>query len=345
MQFTLSFMLAVVVLVALSLAVFGAWGLFVGAILVGIVLYVRSNESRWRALAIVGLVLLCGSCLIGLLLPAVSCLSEAARRCQCRNNLKQIGLGLHNYQETYRRLPPVQEGDEAGQPPCSWRVRLLPFLEQDPLFQQYNFREPSDGPNNLKLASQSPSFIYRCPSSRYNRTQGTTNYLAVVGPDGNWLEPDNREGDVSNPVRVVETCQWRVAWMEPRDVSLRDLHSPSSLQPPALSSQHIDRETFFYRVQYVGANALFADGRVHLIPPDVPGDLLRAALLGDRQKQRELVNYGRRELNWPNCIALASLVICFLLMLAWPRRQAMWDEKEECREDVGSPETTGSQSH
>jgi hypothetical protein len=274
-------------------------------------------------MAIVGLVLLCGSCLIGLLLPAVSFLSEAARRCQCRDSLKQIGLGLHNYLETYGRLPPVHDGDGAGQPPCSWRVRLLPFLEQDHLFQQNNFREPWDGPNNLKLASQS-CYIYRCLSDRDSRPQGTTSYLAVVGPDGNWLEPDNREGDTSNPVRVVETCELRIVWTEPRDVLLEEIHSPSSSQPAALSSHHFDEGSFFYYDQPIGAHALFADGRVYMIPPDVPGDVLRVALLGDRNKQDELATYyGGRQLNWSNCAALASLIICFLLMLAWPRRQAM----------------------
>lgn len=319
MQFTLSALLAAAVLVALSLAVFGPCGLLVGAVLVSLVACVRSAKSRRQALAYSAAVLLCGFCLIGLLLPGVPGVRESARRCQCSINLKQLGLGLLNYQAAYGRLPPVRQCDPQDQPLLSWRVRLLPFVEQDRLFRQYNRNEPWDSPDNRKLANI-PLPLYQCPSDLRDGPQGTANYVAVVGPDGDWLEPDHRDEEASNPVRVVETCDMRIAWPEPRDLSLDELLDPSPSRPSALSNQHLHKGRFFYRDQPAGANALFADGRVCLIPPGVPEEVLRAAFLGDRQKQEELAMYAAGKLNWPNCAALGSLIVCLVVMLAWPRR-------------------------
>ncbi|MEN6496839.1 MAG: DUF1559 domain-containing protein [Thermoguttaceae bacterium] len=326
MQFTLSALFAAAVLVALSLAVFGPWGVLVGPFLVGIVAGVRSVKSRWQALARFAAGLLCGLFLTGLLLPAVGSQREPGRRRWCTGNLKQIGLGLLSYQTAHGRLPPVRQCDHEGQALLSWRVLLLPFVDRGHLFpgecnlfQQYDRSEPWDGPTNRKLANIQLS-IYKCWSDLRDRPDGTANYVAVTGPEGDWLEPDHRAEDASNPVRVVETCTVRIAWTEPRDVSLDEILTPSPSCPSALSSKHFDKDSFFYRDQLAGANALFADGHVCLISPEVPADLLRAALLGDRQKQEELATYAARKVNWPNCAALAGLIACLVSMLVWPRR-------------------------
>lgn len=327
MQFTLSSLLAATVLVALSVAVFGPWGIFVGAMLLGIVTYIRSAKSRWEALAKCVLAFLCVSCLFNPLIPVRSRAREAASRSQCLNNLKQIGLGLLNYQDMYGGLPPVRHRDGQGQPLYSWRVLLLPFVEQGRLFQQYDCREPWNGPNNGKLAGVRLD-IYRCPSDQ-GGPQGMTNYVAVLGPDGNWLQADDREKEASNPVRIIERCDVQIGWAEPREVSLDEICSSSPSQPAAISSKHSVDGEFFYHAEEVGANALFADGRVRLIPPGVPEEVFRAALLGDRTQQDKLATYGGRSLNWPNCAALASLIVCFVLMLAWPRRRAAIKDAEE----------------
>ena len=76
--------------------------------------------------------------LIALLLPAVQQAREAARRTQCKNNLKQIGLALHNYESTFGRLPP---GTFGGMGTCNddglaWSFSILPYLDQAPLYNQ-----------------------------------------------------------------------------------------------------------------------------------------------------------------------------------------------------------------
>jgi hypothetical protein len=103
-------------------------------------------------------------CLIALLLPAVQQAREAARRTQCKNNMKAIALAMHNYHDTYGSFPPAYIPDENGKPMHSWRVLILPMLDQQFLYSQYDFDQPWDSPANRSVMDRMPA-IYGCPSS------------------------------------------------------------------------------------------------------------------------------------------------------------------------------------
>ncbi len=93
--------------------------------------------------------------LVSLLLPAVQSAREAARRTQCKNNLKQYGLAIHNYHDVYNYLPNGGSRSPGGtgnwvtdvHPAIGWQVRVLPFLDQTPLYNQLNMRLWYDGTN------------------------------------------------------------------------------------------------------------------------------------------------------------------------------------------------------
>src|SRR5262249_10846274 len=98
---------------------------------------------------------------------------------QCQNNLRQIGLALHNYHDAYGNFPPQASFDKSGKPLLSWRVHILPFLEQEELDREFHLDEPWDSDHNKKLIDRMPP-IYRCPKQKLKES-GKTTYLAPVG--------------------------------------------------------------------------------------------------------------------------------------------------------------------
>jgi prepilin-type N-terminal cleavage/methylation domain-containing protein/prepilin-type processing-associated H-X9-DG protein len=106
--------------------------------------------------------------LIALLLPAVQAAREAARRAQCANNLKQIGLGLHNYHDVYRAFPFAWMVDLQNGPNAQvWGTRILPFVEQGTIYDQYDNSLPAfneTSPINVQLV-QNIVDVFICPSS------------------------------------------------------------------------------------------------------------------------------------------------------------------------------------
>ncbi|MBM4090163.1 MAG: DUF1559 domain-containing protein, partial [Planctomycetes bacterium] len=100
--------------------------------------------------------------LVALLLPAVQSAREAARRTSSSNNLKQIALAMHNYHDVYKKFPPRASLDANGKPLLSWRVHILPFVEEVALYEQFKLDEPWDSPHNSQLIDKMPR-VYQNP--------------------------------------------------------------------------------------------------------------------------------------------------------------------------------------
>ncbi|WDQ18049.1 DUF1559 domain-containing protein [Rhodopirellula sp. P2] len=166
--------------------------------------------------------------LVGLLLPAVQAARQAARRMQSSNNIKQIMLAMHNHHAAFSELPLSAIVDDDGNPLLSWRVALLPFHDENELYQQFRLDEPWDSEHNLPLAQQIPS-VYQPPGVLV--PPGHTIYQAVVG-DTIGLKPRQRTGfrefldGLSNSVLVLETnAEQAVVWTKPEDIAI-DLDDP-----------------------------------------------------------------------------------------------------------------------
>ena len=136
--------------------------------------------------------------LIALLLPAVQQAREAARRTQCKNNLKQIGLAIHNYHDTYRQFPLSigwhPDGSQNGN--FSDKVFMLPYLDRAPEFNGTNFRAaPWDssgwfGTSNITTQSKRLP-VFNCPSQPYECNGGQANFtyamnMGTAGPNGKY---------------------------------------------------------------------------------------------------------------------------------------------------------------
>lgn len=158
------------------------------------------------------------------LLPAVTGAREAAQRAQSMNNLKQIGLALHNYHDTHGHFPaPVMMGPD-GKTPHSWRVAILPFVEEADMFNQYRFDEPWDSEHNKKVTEKIPP-VFRHPMDKKDSTNAS--FFALVGT--NTLMGDNkrntRMADItdgtSNTLMIVEAKR-DIPWSKPEDIAYPD---------------------------------------------------------------------------------------------------------------------------
>ena len=142
--------------------------------------------------------------LVGLLLPAVNMARESARRTQCSNNLRQIGIALHNYHGVKRTLPP---GCLQWRPPkggknfkqFAWSAMILPYLEQTELFESINFHVAYDDPQNAAPGSVGLS-VYTCPSAIAPAPGGLakTDYAGLYG------QRLTAFGDTSNGVFIYD---------------------------------------------------------------------------------------------------------------------------------------------
>src|SRR5262249_45984983 len=154
--------------------------------------------------------------LIALMLPAVRTARPAAYRSQCTNNLKQIGLALHNYEQEYKALPPARTVDATGRPLHSWRTLILPYLEQQSLYQTIDLSKPWNDPANTR-ARETVVSVFHCPSAV--GPQNTTTYLAIAAPNG-FLSPreSRRLAEITDPhtstLMVIEADDENaVPWM------------------------------------------------------------------------------------------------------------------------------------
>jgi prepilin-type N-terminal cleavage/methylation domain-containing protein/prepilin-type processing-associated H-X9-DG protein len=143
--------------------------------------------------------------LIGLLVPAVQKVREAAARMKCTNNLKQVGLALHGYHDTNQMFPPgyadgntnpTSTPDNDVGPGWGWAAYLLPHLEQGNLFNQINFKQ-GVGLGGNAAASQLALPIYQCPSDGYQQNF-TVWPTSVVVAHGNYVGNNGWEECFSN---------------------------------------------------------------------------------------------------------------------------------------------------
>jgi prepilin-type processing-associated H-X9-DG protein len=204
--------------------------------------------------------------LIALLLPAVQSAREAARRTQCTNNFKQIGLAMHNYLSANGGFPKPAITDKDGKPLLSWRVAILPYIEQQALYNKFKLDEPWDSPHNKALINEMPP-TYVCPS-RTNVAPGSTTYQVFVGPgalfeEGKTTRIQNVTDGTSNTLMVIEANR-AVPWTKPDDLKFDPNAAPSLL---GAWSNHPG-----------GFDALFADGSVRFIKFSVSPQVIKCLI-------------------------------------------------------------------
>ncbi len=183
------------------------------------------------------------------------------------NNLSKLGTGLHSYHQTHGSLPPAAITDKAGKPLLSWRVAILPYIEELDLYKQFKLDEPWDSPHNLKLLEKMPK-LYG-PVLVPQKAPFVTYYQAFVGKTTMWEEgrkitfAEVTSLDGNAQTILLAEAKTAVPWTKPADLS----YEAGKPLPPlgGLSKGE-------------GFHVLFADGRPKLIPKRADEALIRALI-------------------------------------------------------------------
>lgn len=201
------------------------------------------------------------------------CSPEGFRRSQCRNNLKSIGLGIHNYHDVHTGIPPAVSGD----PPVSWRIAILPFLDERRIHGQYRQSVVWNHTPNDQLA-QTRLSSYVCPTCYVPQNaqgQWYTAYSMLTGPGTIGDQPGTTILDITdgagNTLMVVEACGAQIVWTEPRDVNC--VSQPTGINLSGTSpSQSSGWISSYHRHGALGLNV---DGSVRFLSVDTDPELLR----------------------------------------------------------------------
>lgn len=194
-----------------------------------------------------------------LLEPVIKVMEAASAKAQQLNNLKQIGLAIHNYHDVYNKLPNDIEAEDGGAALLSWRVAILPFLEAAYLYDEFQQDESWDGENNQRLLDEMP-FAYGAEGNK-------SSILRFVGPGTPY--PDGAQKPLmlngitdgtSNTLMLVEVASDKaVPWTQPADIQF----DPEN---PLAGLGEIPEEGF---------RALFFDGSVRVLPKNIDPETMR----------------------------------------------------------------------
>jgi RNA polymerase sigma factor (sigma-70 family) len=202
--------------------------------------------------------------LLSSVLPGIQKTRLAAARTVDSNNLKQMVIALHNYHATYNHLPPATIADKDGKPLLSWRVAILPYIEQEALYRQFHLDEPWDSEHNSKLLEKMPQ-IYAIPNHPAKEPSATY-YQVFTGkgtpfdnPIGNAFT-DITDG-LSNTLMIVEAAR-AVPWTKPEDLTYA-----ADKALPKLGGVYAE-----------GFMAAFCDGSVQFISKNTSEQKVRALI-------------------------------------------------------------------
>ena len=211
----------------------------------------------------------------GSLLPQIKAAKQAAQRTGSVENLKMLGITMHNYHDKYKHFPSSVLLGPDGKTPYSWRVAILPFLGQQAIYDRYRFDEPWDGPNNRKLLDEMPD-VFRHPDAPAN-TQNAC-YFALTGPEtvfpgeGTIGFAEIKDGTV-NTLLFVEARR-DIPWTKPEDI-------------PYASDEPIPKLGGFTEG---GFHAAFCSAEVRFLPDSLSETDFRAMATRDG---REVVEFFR----------------------------------------------------
>jgi hypothetical protein len=195
-------------------------------------------------------------------IPAITSARRSARRVQSMNNLRQLAIAMHSHDASMGRFPAAYIADTDGKPLLSWRVRILPYVESNRLYDEFRLDEPWDSEHNKKLIDRMPE-IFKSPGG--DAGPGKTRYMTVRGkdtafPGGEGIRVAEIRDGTSNTVMIVEAGGKSVIWTKPDDFEY-DADDPMN---------------GLIGIRRDGFNAAFCDGSCRFLSAELAKEMLLA---------------------------------------------------------------------
>lgn len=231
---------------------------------------------------VISLVLI-GMLLASSLVPSLALNSLGDHEAQCAQNLIRIAAALEAYHADHGNYPPAFLADEDGKPMHSWRVLLLPYLDEQLLYDQYDFDEPWDGPTNMRLVSRMPS-VYGCPDDP-EAPYGETSYIVVIGEGTMFPGEETKSASAAKDGKgetalIAEVVSSSITWTEPKDLALDNMKLKLDGSAGELGSNH----------EKGCVHVLMADGTIQHLDDSTSGDELRKMFTCDDGAKQTPVN-------------------------------------------------------
>ena len=285
--------------VVLTTLVLGAWWVFF-----------KLQNRGWLIAVILFLVYL-----LILVVPFVRVIHEATlRRTAGLHEVGQLTLAIINYESRRGAFPPAYDSDDAGKPIHSWRVLMLPSIGEDALYAKYDFDEPWDGPNNIKLLDQMPAIL----SCRIKNSSAISTPYKLVVDEGTLFEGGQtfdygsiNDGSL-NTFAVIEDLKNPVPWTKPEDLTIEQAVALLGERRPSDVSRISN--TQFTSTLY-GPSVSFFDGSTLSVGAHVDPNLIRDFCTHDdgRVVDKQMLGGPVTVLRWDRYAALIAYIILLIV--------------------------------
>jgi hypothetical protein len=265
---------------------------------------------------------------VALLPPHLAIAWAKYRRDHCARNLAQIAVALANYREDYGCYPPACVNGADGKPMHSWRILILPYLGYKDLYDQYDFKQPWNGPINTALAERERKLdVFSCPDDGKpddGKNEKETNYVVVTGQNTAWNENivPKSAAHADKLVLLVEAVNSGIGWMQPGDFDRVNM------------ADKTDKTGNLSTIGVTSGDALWtlvacADGSVWKLPKDFPAAELLKRSTVDTANETDWNRFGARVVNpndrmWGLLITRAAFPIwlLFVILLLYRARRS-----------------------
>ena len=252
------------------------------------------RKSQWRSLAkalalsLGGLALMAAltGIVLEFVLPVVRSNQLKQYRAQSNTHLQRIAQAMRAYHDAYNSYPPAYIPDSNGRPMHSWRVLLLPYLDEMAIYGRYDFNKPWDEQDPAIEAPLEMPAVYSSPADEDGQVEGHTSFVVIVGnrtmfPGARAIRSEQIRDGLSATIMVVERHNSQIPWYQPEDLRSEKMRFEVNGRGQEVASNHTG-----------GAWLVMANGKTYFVREQLSPDYLQSLITIDGGERVPLSEIG-----------------------------------------------------